>query len=368
MTVSTLSAFNAHDTSLPRSIHGEQPVGKSTVAGQHHVVGQPMSAVVASGYGPTSVLALQQVPVPTPAANQVLVQVVVASVTAADSMMRRGDPAFARLFLGVMKPKNAIPGTGLAGIVVATGAEVTRFAVGDEVFGEAGLNFGAHAQYVCVDEDGVFAKKPDSMGFEEAATLCDGPMTSMNFLRRMADVQPGQRVLINGAAGSLGTAAVQLAKHYGADVTGVCSASSAPLVLGLGADRVIDYHTRDFTADTEQYDVIYDTVGKSTFRSSRRALRAGGSYLSPVLSLGLLFWMLWTSVFGQKKAMFDATGLRPADELRVLLDDLVSLHKDGVLRCEIERVYDLSEVQTAHAHVDSGHKQGNLVMRILHKK
>ncbi|MBW2704627.1 MAG: NAD(P)-dependent alcohol dehydrogenase [Deltaproteobacteria bacterium] len=323
-----------------------------------------MTALVATGYGSPDVLELTSTQRPTPKDNEILIQVHATNVTAADSMMRRGDPAYARLFLGLMKPKAAIGGTGLAGVVKAVGEAITDFKVGDEVFGETGLSFGAHAEYVCVPEDGVILPKPAHLSFEDASAMCDGPMTSYNFLRRMADVQPGQKVLVNGASGALGTAAVQLAKAYGAEVTGVCSTANVALVKSLGADNVIDYTDEDFTQNPGQYDVIYDTVGKSSFRRCKKALTSKGLYMSPVLSFGLLLMMLWTKVFGSKSAKFDATGMRPAPELRAYLKDLITMTETGKLHSVIERTYRLDQIIEAHAHVDSGHKKGTVIVRM----
>lgn len=324
-----------------------------------------MRAVVANGYGPTDVLELAERERPVPKRDEVLVKVYATNVTAADSMMRRGDPFYARFFLGLRKPKNPVPGMGLAGVIEAVGGEVTQFEVGDPVFGEAGLGFGAHAEYVCVRAGGALMKKPESISYADAATLCDGPMTSLNFLKRMAQTQPGQKVLINGASGSLGTAAVQLAKAFGAEVTGVCSSANVELVTSLGADRVIDYTKVDFTRTEHKYDVIYDTVGKSSFRRCKRVLSKNGVYLSPVLGLGLLFSMLRTSLFGRKKAKFDATGLRPPAEQRVFLAELAEMMAVGQLRVVTECTYTLEQIAAAHAHVDGGHKKGNIVMVLV---
>ena len=323
-----------------------------------------MQAIVSTGYGSPDVLKLVERAKPTPANNELLIRVHATNVTAADSMMRRGDPAYARLFLGLRKPKAQTPGTGLAGVVEAIGPEVTKFEVGDEVFGEAGVSFGAHAEFICVPEDGVILPKPKNLSFEDASAMCDGPLTSFNFLRRMADVQPGQKVLVNGASGALGTAAVQLAKSFGAEVTGVCSAANVELVKSLGADEVIDYGSEDFTQRVESYDIIYDTVGKSSYRRSKKALKSEGSYLSPVLSFRLLLQMLWTGIFGKKSAKFDATGLRKSDELRAFLAELLPLTKTGALRSVVEKRYRLDQIHEAHAHVDTGHKRGTVVVQM----
>lgn len=321
-----------------------------------------MQAVVATGYGAPEVLKCTRLARPEPKSNEILVKVRATNVSAADSMMRRGNPAFARLFLGLRKPKAAIPGTGFSGVVVGIGDEVEKFKLDDQVFGEAGLNFGAHAEYLCVPEDGVVDIKPPTLSFQDACTLCDGPMTSYNFLSRMAKTAPGQTVLINGASGALGTAAVQLAKVFGAHVTAVCSKANHEFVLSLGADKVIDYAKDDFTQHHASYDVIYDTIGKSSYRHSKKALTTKGIYMSPVLTLPLLFQSLWTKLVSSKSAKFDATGMRPAKELRVFLTSLLRLIDTGSLRAVTEKVYQLQEIADAHAHVDTGRKKGSIVV------
>ncbi len=279
-------------------------------------------------------------------------------------MMRKGTPLFARLFLGLFKPKNPIIGTGLAGQIEAVGEAVTQYKVGDQVFGESALNFGANAEYVCISEQGVLATKPAALSYAEASSFCDGPLTSINFLRDIANVQKGQKVLINGASGSLGTAAVQLAKYYGAEVTGVCGPTNMELVESLGAETVVDYTQTDFTELDVKYDVIFDTVGKLTFGQCKKALRKNGLYLSPVLNFSLLLQVLWTSLVGGKRAKFSATGIRPLSELRLLLQELKGLFEQGQLRLVIDRYYSLEEMAVAHSYVDTGHKKGNVVVTL----
>ncbi len=323
-----------------------------------------MKAVVAHRYGGPEVLQVAQMPAPSPAPNEVLIKVHASAVTTADGMMRSGKPWFGRMMLGLRKPKHPIPGTGFAGQVQAAGAAVTRLQPGDRVFGETTLGFSTHAEYVTVPADGVLLPMPDALSYEEAATFCDGPITSLNFLKAVAQLRPGQHVLINGASGSLGTAAVQLAKHLGAEVTGVCSSRNVGLVRSLGADRVIDYSRQDFTQQGKQYDFIFDTVGKRSFRECKRALTLQGTYLSPVLSLRLLGQMLWSSRFGKQKAVFSATGLRPEEELRQLLQELASIYKAGKLKVVIDRQYPLEKIVEAHTYVASGHKRGNVILAI----
>jgi len=325
-----------------------------------------MKAIVCAKYGSPDVLELKEVEKPAPKDSEVLIRVHAASVTAADGMMRKGTPFYGRLFLGLTKPKNPIPGTGFAGEIEAVGKDVKLFKQGDQVFGETALGAGTYAEYVCVAEDGVLTTKPGNMSYEEAAPVCDGPVTSLNFLRDIANIHRGQKVLINGASGSLGTSAVQLAKCYGAEVTGVCSTANLEMVKSLGADKVIDYTKEDFTKTSYTYDIIYDTVGKSSFSRCKGSLAQEGVYLSPVLGLPLLLQMLWTSKIGTKKAKFSATGLRPAPELRVLLDELKKFIEEGQLSSFIDRRYALERTAEAHRYVDEGHKKGNVVITMEH--
>ena len=323
-----------------------------------------MKAVVCTQYGTPDHLQIVERDIPKLLPNEVLVEVKATTVTAADTMMRKADPAISRLFLGFSKPKNDIMGTGYAGVVVAVGSQVKRFDEGDEVFGEAGLKFGANAEYLSTAEDAVIAHKPEQMSFEEAATICDGIMTSYNFLQALVKIKKGDHVLINGASGSLGTAAVQIAKYYGATVTGVCGPDNMELVFALGADKVINYRKTDFTSLDERYDYVYDTVGKSSFRQAKKVLKPEGIYLSPVLKLPLLFQMIKTSVAGKQKAMFSATGLQPAPTLRELLEEITVLLEKGAIKSIIDRRYTLNEVPDAHRYVDAGHKRGNVVVSV----
>lgn len=323
-----------------------------------------MKAIVRHQYGSPEVLKLVEVDKPIPKDNEVLIKINATMVTAASTMIRKGAPYIGRLFLGFFKPKNPIPGTGFAGEIEAIGKEVKQFKIGDPVFGETTLGFSTHAEYVCVAEDGVIVVKPSGLTFEEAAPMTDGPLTSMNFLRDMANVQPGQKVLINGASGSLGTAAVQLAKHFGAEVTGVCGPTNQEMVKSLGADHVVDYTKTDFVNNGVQYDVIYDTVGKSSFSKCKSALTENGLYLSPVLDFSLLLQVMWTSMFGKKKAMFSATGIRPEDELRSLLEEVKELFIAGKIKSVIDKRFSLEGIPDAHRYVDTGRKRGNVVVTV----
>ena len=211
-------------------------------------------------------------------------------------------------------------------------------------------------------EDGVVLHKPHNLPFNEASSFCDGHLTSLNFLKELAKVKPGQKVLINGASGSLGTSAIQLAKYFGAEVSGVCSTKNVGLVKSLGADFVIDYTKEDFTKSEKKYDIIYDTLGIIPFRKAKKALTENGHYLSPVLKTGVLLSMLGTSIFGRKKATFAATGMKAHGQLKELLSELLDIFQSGHLKTVIDRQFPLDKVAQAHQYIASGHKKGNVVI------
>lgn len=322
-----------------------------------------MKAIVVSQYGGPEVLSVQEVATPTPKDNEVLIKVQASCLTRASAMMRSGTPRFARLFLGFGRPKYPITGSCFAGVVAEVGSGVDSFEVGDAVFGETAATFGTNAEYVCVAADGIILPMPDYLSFEEAAVICDGPVTSMNFLKRLGHVQAGQKVLINGASGSLGVAAVQIAKHMGAEVTGVCSTNNVALVKSLGADHVINYKEEDFTQAGKQYDVIYDTVGTSCFRKCKNILTEKGMFLSPVLNMKVVLPMLgnWMR---SKKVKFDATGLKQAKEVKGFIKEVLAMMSKGDYDMVLERRYVMEEVQEAHRYIDSGRKRGNIVLSI----
>ena len=321
-----------------------------------------MKIVTREKYGSPQVLKLKCTNRPKPQPNEVLIKIKSSAVTRADTLMRKGKPKFARLFLGVFKPKVELMGTGFSGDIVAIGKGSKLFKVGDAVFGESTLHFGANAEYICISEEALLLKKPKQLGYKEASTICDGPLTSLNFLDRLGGLQSNQYVLINGASGSLGMAAIQLAKQMGAYVVGVCSTTNLALVKALGADQVIDYTTTDFTSLDHSFDLIYDTVGKSSFSACKNILKPNGKYLSPVLSLNLLRYSLYTSLIGRKKALFSATGMLPKEAQIHLLKALLQVVKENKLNIKIDRTYTLEEIVEAHAYVEKGHKKGNVVI------
>jgi len=321
-----------------------------------------MKAIIATGYGSPDVLTFGEVQLPALAEDEILVKVHASTVTRADTMMRTGKPWFGRLLIGLTKPKYPIPGTGFAGVVEAVGRNVNNWKPGDRVFGETTTKASTNAEYLSVKESGVVLRMPDNMSYSEAATFTDGPLTSWNFLKVIADVKPGLKVLINGASGSLGTAGIQLAKKLGTEVTGISSHRNIGLVKSLGADFVIDYTKKDFTRLGKKYDVIFDTVGKLSFHHARKALTEEGQFISPVLKFGLLMDMLFTSLFTKKKAKFAATGLSEEKKLIELLNQLVSIYSEGKLEVVIDRTFPLEKVAEAHRYVDAGHKKGNIII------
>lgn len=323
-----------------------------------------MKAIVCTRYGGPDVLEFQHVPKPEPKDNEVLIKNYASTVTTSGAFMRRGEPRFARLFTGLRRPNVAIPGTDLAGIVEAIGKDVSKFSVGDRVFAATDTKMGAHAEYTCAAEDSAIAPMPANASFEEAAAICEGGLTALPFLRDSAHLKAGQRVLIIGASGAIGTFAVQLANHFGATVTGVCSSANVELVGSLGANRIIDYSREEVTQSNETFDVVFDTVGKSSFSKCKRILTDRGYYLSPVLTFGTLASMLWTSCFGKKKAVFSATGLRSAADKTQDMLFLKERFEAGELRSVIDRRYPLEQAAEANEYVDQGHKKGNVVLVI----
>jgi len=321
-----------------------------------------MKAIITTAYGTPEIFKLDNVAKPDAKSNEILIRIHASSVTKADTMMRTGKPYIGRLMLGLTKPKNPIWGTGFAGVVESVGTDVTKFKIGDRVFGENIDTMGAYAEYVTVPEDGIVAPLPKNLSFGEAAGMCDGGITSLNFLTNLGNIQAGQKVLINGASGSLGTAAVQIAKHFGAEVTGVCSTKNVEMVKELGADHVIDYTKYDFTSLTNAFDLIYDTVGARSFAECRNALTEKGIYASPVLGMPLLSDMMVTSVFGKKKAKFSATGTLPVKETKRLLNILIEIIEAGNLKGILDRTYPLEYLADAHEYIDKGHKRGNVVL------
>jgi NADPH:quinone reductase-like Zn-dependent oxidoreductase len=274
--------------------------------------------------------------------------------------MRQGEPLWGRLILGLSKPRKRFQTLGIevAGEIAAAGKDVKRFKTGDQVFGFMGFNVGANAEYTCLPEKGSLATKPTNLTYEQAAAAVDGATTALFFLRDKGNIQPGEKVLINGASGSIGTYAVQLAKYFGADVTGVCSGKNAELVKSLGADHVIDYTRADFTHNKDAYDIIFDTVGKSSFSKCKDALKENGRYL-PTTGLKNNLLHIWTAIFGNKKVV-SGMSVEKNDAL-VFLKELIEADK---LQIIIDRTYPLEQIAEAHRYVEKGHKTGNVVIMV----
>jgi NADPH:quinone reductase-like Zn-dependent oxidoreductase len=317
-------------------------------------------AAVHASYGPPDVVRVAAVPRPVPGPNELLIKVHATTVNRTDCGFRQADPVLARFFTGLTRPRRTILGSEFAGEVEAVGEHVTSFAEGDAVFGLSGNQFGAHAEYLCVPESGSVARKPAGASYEQAAAACDGAMLALRALRK-AVLQRGQRILVNGASGAIGTAAVQLARHFGARVTAVCGTSNVDLVRSLGADRVIDYTREDFTKDGQRYDVVFDAVGKSSYRRCRRLLTKRGVFL--FTDLGFLWHvpllMLLTRFIGTRRVILPVARHDQRD-IRFLKD----LIEDGAFTPVIDRRYSLEAIVDAYRYVDTGQKTGNVVITV----
>jgi NADPH:quinone reductase-like Zn-dependent oxidoreductase len=331
-----------------------------------------MKAIVHTEYGLPDVLHLAEVAKPAPKDNEVLIRINATPVNFGDLLARNfksvtpqkfNMPFFfwlpARLAFGLRKPKKNILGNEFAGEVEAVGAAVTRFKPGDQVFGYRGQNMGAYAEYVCMPEDGMLAIKPANMTYEEAASVPYGALTALSLLRKV-NLQRGQKVLINGASGGIGAAGVQLAKHFGAEVTGVCSTPRLAFVKALGANKVIDYTREDFTRNGETYDLIFDILGKTSFGRGKKSLKPNGRYLFASFKVKQLIQMLWTKITGGQKVICALSSEKPED-----LAFIKGLIETGQYKVIVDRCYPMEQAAEAHRYVEQGRRQGLVVIMMV---
>ena len=322
-----------------------------------------MKAAVYRKFGGPEVVKIEDISKPSPKNGEVLVKVRASTVSVADHRVRsldlpKGLGYFGPLALGVFAPRKKILGMDVAGVVEAVGENVTLFKTGDEVIAETGAKFGGHAEYVCFSETGAITRKPENMTFDEAVTLVFGGHTALNFLKR-TNINAGDEILVNGASGAVGTAAVQLAKHFGAVVTGVCSGGNAELVRSLGADHVIDYTKEDFTKNGKTYDVIVECVGNAQFERVNNSIKSGGALLLVISDLKGMVFASWNSMKSGK--LVTASDWKPSAEG---LAYLVKLAEECAYQAVIDRTYEFDEIVDAHRYVDTGRKKGNVVLRI----
>jgi NADPH:quinone reductase-like Zn-dependent oxidoreductase len=319
-----------------------------------------VKAWVYTEYGPPEVLRLEEVPKPDPGPDELLIRIRATTVNRTDCGVRGAAPFIARLFTGIAKPRHTILGSEFSGVVEAAGRDVASFAEGDEVFGMSRDESGTHAEYICLPESGSVARKPAGVSHEQAAPTCDGAMLALTGLRK-TQVGRGQKVLVNGASGAIGSAAVQLAKHFGAEVTAVCGTENLELARSLGADRVIDYEREDFTEDGGRYEIVFDAVGKSSFRRCRRLVKPHGVFL--FTDLGFLwhapFLALVTRFVGSRRVRIP---IQRHDQQDILF--LKGLVEQGAFTPVIDRSYPLEDIVEAYRYVETGQKVGNVVITV----
>ena len=315
-----------------------------------------MKAIVYTQYGSPAVLHLKEVMMPTPKDHEVRIRIRATAVNSGDCRLRKADPFGVRLFFGLMRPNRNILGGVFSGEVESVGKDVTLYKVGDEVFGATGMSFGAYGEYKCLPESGIFSVKPGGLSHMEAAAIPFGGTTALHFLRK-ANIQKGQKVLIIGASGSVGTSAVQLAAYFGAEVTAVCGPSGVDLVKSIGAKKVIDYTREDFTKSTETYDVIYDTVGKDSYVKCMSSLSNTGTLILGASGMAGMMKGLWTTMTSKRKVITGVISQKAAD-----VSFLKALIEGGKLKPVIDRIYKLSQMVAAHTYVDGGHKKGNVAI------
>ncbi len=319
-----------------------------------------MKAAVIEKYGAPDVVKISEVERPVPKENEILIKVNSATINRTDCGFRQPSPFFLRFFTGLFRPRIKILGTEFAGEVVETGGNMKEFKSGDKVFGLSCSGFGAHAEYLSIPEDGAVALMPVNMNFNEAAAVCDGLMLAYNYLR-IPDYSKGIKILIYGATGSIGSAGVQLAKYFGADITAVCNTKNLDLIKSLGADRVLDYTKSDFKLHAGQYDVVFDAVGKLSFTKCKHLIKRGGIFFTTDLGEHnqVPFQVLWTSFFGDKKVLFPL----PKESKKDILF-FKKIIEEGNYKAVIDRIYPLEKIAEAYEYVDTEQKTGNVVLSI----
>jgi NADPH:quinone reductase-like Zn-dependent oxidoreductase len=343
---------------LPLTVTEAQENPSLLIRRSGQVADERMRAVVHDKYGPPGVLRLAEVQRPVPKDDEVLIRIHATTVNRSDTALRAAEPFASRFVTGLRRPKKKILGSELAGEVAAVGTAVTEFEVGNQVFGVNPWKFGTHAEFVCMRESAALALKPAGATFEEAAAVCDGAILALGCLRS-ADLRKGKRILVYGASGSIGTAAVQLARYFDADITAVCNAKNIELVRSLGADKIIDYTQEDFTRNGQTYDVIFDAVGKHSFRRCKDSLNHGGFYLATDLWQNLVL-AAWTARIGDKRVVFP---IPPRYTKKDVLF-LKQLMEAGKYRAVIDRCYPLEQVADATRYVETEQKTGNVVLTV----
>ncbi len=317
-----------------------------------------MKAAVYTQYGPPDVFQVKQVEKPTPKKNEILLRIKATAVNSGDWRLRKADPFAVRFIFGLIKPKINILGTVFSGEVESVGEDVKNFKVGDSVFGHTDMSFGAYAEYKCLPENGSVALKPATISHKEAAVIPFGGVTALHFIKK-AKIKPGQKVLVIGASGSVGSAAVQLAKSFGANVAGVCSSANIALVKSIGADKVIDYTKEDFTQSGETYDVIFDAVKAISVSRSLKSLNKNGIMILSAAGMSEMLIGLWISMSSNKKVITGVISHKAADI--IFLKELIEA---DILKPVIDRTYSLEQIAEAHAYVEKGHKRGNVAIEI----
>ncbi len=322
-----------------------------------------MKAIVCEKYGNPEVLQFKDVNKPVPKNNEILIKIYSVFVGIEDIMQRNGKPYFGRLFFGLTKPKRKIFGTEFCGQIEEVGKDVQLFKKGDTVFGVTGESCGCYAEYICMPETGLVSIKPQNITKEEATPIC-GALNAWNLLKTVANIQSGQRVLIYGASGNIGLAAIQISKVFRAEVTGMCSSINSELVKSLGADDIIDISNENIERAKQKYDVILNVSGQPSSIHFKKLLNKNGYYLTTYPTISILFQTIWTSMFNDKKVMFSATGLKPISERKVFLKQVVKLFQEGTLKTIIDRSFQLKQMADVHKYVEKGLEKGNVIVKI----